>query len=288
MHSAHSAKRPLETPMNCMEVCGGHVDGSRHLQRPGLDVSISSHSQQDIDAGGGDLHLISSCASGRITRMLLADVCGFGPLFRDLAARLADVMKRNVNSIQQTRSVRQMSEQLAAASEQGGFASTLLSTYFAPTRTLSICNAGHPPPMVFRANAKRWELVKHYHSGFTPEPVAPGLLAPAEYGHVKLSLNPEDMFLSYSNSLTECRGKDGTVLGVAGLKNLLEQLDTAASETIPQRLIEVIRGEHSDNLLKDEATISLCRVTNHRVPWKDNVLAPFRLLRSVSDRTTFT
>lgn len=274
--------------MNCMEVCGGHVDGSRHLSRPGLEVWISSHSHQDTGAGGGDLHLISSCASGRITRMLLADVCGFGPLFQDLAARLAGVMMRNVNSVQQTRSVRQMSEQLAAASEQGGFASTLMSTYFAPTRTLSICNAGHPPPMVFRGEAKGWEVVKHPHSSVSSEPVPPGVLAPAEYGQVKLALDAADMFLSYSNSLTECRGTDGRMLGVAGLKDRLEQLDPADPASIPQRLIELVQDEHPENLCDDEATVYLCQVTKNRVPWRDNVLAPFRLLRSVSDRTSFS
>ncbi len=287
MNSPLTPNPPEETQMNCMEVCGGHIDGSRQLRRPGLDIWISSHSHQDTSAGGGDLHLISSCASGRITRMLLADVCGFGPMFEDLAARLAKVMKQNVNSVQQARSVRQMSEQLAAASEQGGFASTLMSTYFAPTRTLSICNAGHPPPLVFRSDSQQWSVVKHHHTGDPSEPVVPGLLAPAEYGQVKLPLNAADMFLSYSNSLTECRGRDGRMLGVAGLQARLEQLDAAKPASIPQQLIQTIRDDHPENLQDEEATVYLCQVTNTRVPWKDNVLAPFRLLRSVSDRTSF-
>ncbi|MGE3780977.1 MAG: hypothetical protein AB7F89_27560, partial [Pirellulaceae bacterium] len=103
--------------MNCMEVCGGHGEGTRYYRRPGLDVWVLSRVRQDVEAGGGDLHLLSSCASGRITRMLMADICAFGPLFDGVASRLRRVLKRNVNTILQTRSVRQMSEELAAAAQ---------------------------------------------------------------------------------------------------------------------------------------------------------------------------
>ncbi len=80
--------------------------------------------------------------------MLLADVCGFGSLFADISSELRDLLKRNVNTIKQSRAVREMSCRLDDASHRGGFASTLISTYFAPTRSFSLCNAGHPPPFL--------------------------------------------------------------------------------------------------------------------------------------------
>ena len=114
--------------MKCMEVWGGHGATNHHVTRPGLDVWIWSQSREVSDAGGGDLHLLSSCASGRITRLVFADVCGFGSLFADIAADLRELMKRNVNSLAQARFVRQMSCRLDEAAERGGFASTLVST----------------------------------------------------------------------------------------------------------------------------------------------------------------
>lgn len=101
-------KRPFETPempttkdsvkapeeqTKCMEVWGGSCASDDCFRRPGLDIWIQSQNVEFADAGGGDLHLLSSCASGRITRMLLADICGIGPLFSEIAGELRDLMK---------------------------------------------------------------------------------------------------------------------------------------------------------------------------------------------------
>ena len=146
--------------INCMDVWGGTGTTQNYLRRPGLDVWVWSQSQASPEHGGGDLHLLSSCASGRITRMLLADVCGFGTLFIDIAGQLRDLMKQNVNSIRQSGLVRELFVKLSSASERGCFASTLVSTYFAPTRSFTICNAGHPPPLVFQSKTGVWSCAK--------------------------------------------------------------------------------------------------------------------------------
>ena len=42
------------------------------------------------------------------------------------------------------------------ASEQGGFATAVATTFFSPTRSLSICNAGHPTPLLYRIDRRQW------------------------------------------------------------------------------------------------------------------------------------
>ena len=158
-----------EVPLNCMEVCGGHGDTNSHFTRPGLDVWIRSRSQGLTEAGGDDLHLVSSCASGRITRMLLADICGFGHLFDEISGELRDLMRRNVNSVQHARLVRQLSCRLDGASRRGGFASTMVSTYFVSTRSFTLCNTGHPPPLLFRAKTGDWSIPKHSTGGYSTD-----------------------------------------------------------------------------------------------------------------------
>ena len=127
MASASTNQLPDES-LNCLEVRGGHGPAENFFRRPGMDVWIHSRAENATEQGGGDLHYISSCASGRITRMLMADVCGIGEQFGAVADELKTVVKGNVNSIRQARSVRQMSAQLAETSREGGFASTLMST----------------------------------------------------------------------------------------------------------------------------------------------------------------
>jgi len=54
---------------------------------PGLDAWVSSQPEGHAVAGG-DVYYFSSCASGRITRILLADVSGHGELIARTAAGL--------------------------------------------------------------------------------------------------------------------------------------------------------------------------------------------------------
>jgi serine phosphatase RsbU (regulator of sigma subunit) len=49
-------------------------------------------------------------------------------------------------------------------SRQGTFATAIVTTFFAPSRRLMICNAGHPRPLLYRAATKQWELLTHEES----------------------------------------------------------------------------------------------------------------------------
>lgn len=273
-----------ENVMHCMEVCGGHGTVDRRLQRPGIDVWICSESHQDVRAGGGDLHFVSSCASGRITRVLLAEVCGFGALFQQVAGQLRDLIRANVNSITHVRAVRQLNKQLAAASLEGGFASTLITTYFAPTRSLSVCNAGHPPPAIYRKQSDSWSLLKGLPDD-SVAPTDPGLLELREYQQHKTTLEPGDWLVAYSNALTEARDPAGHTIGVDGVLERLRQLGFANSPSLPRDLLNSIRRARSGNLEQSDATVLAFQATERATTWRDALLAPFRLLGPVNDRT---
>lgn len=111
---------------------------------PGLDLWVHGEPFRSSD-GGGDVYYLSSCASGRITRMLLADVSGHGASVAPVAVALRDLMRRNINFIKQTQLVASLNSQFESISATGCFATALVSTFFSPTKTLSVCNAGHPP-----------------------------------------------------------------------------------------------------------------------------------------------
>lgn len=74
--------------MQCMEVWGGNQAVERSFQTPGLKIWVYSRPYGQA-VGGGDVYYISSCASGRITRMLLADVSGHGELVAKIAETTA-------------------------------------------------------------------------------------------------------------------------------------------------------------------------------------------------------
>lgn len=113
---------PSETErMRCMEVWGGNQAIDRRLTTAGLNVWLHSR-PFDNALGGGDVYYVSSCASGRITRLLLADVSGHGEIVSQTAIGLRDLMRLNVNYIKQTRFLKAMNDQFAIVDEEGGFA----------------------------------------------------------------------------------------------------------------------------------------------------------------------
>ena len=63
--------------MQCMEIWGGNQMVDNHVVMPGLDAWVYSRPYGQA-AAGGDVHYVSSCATGRITRLLIADVSGHG------------------------------------------------------------------------------------------------------------------------------------------------------------------------------------------------------------------
>ena len=84
----------------------------------GLDAWVYSkpHGQA---ARGGDVYYASSCAAGRISRLLLADVSGHGTSVAAIAADLRTLMRRFVNRWDQAEFVRLLNQQFSALSETG-------------------------------------------------------------------------------------------------------------------------------------------------------------------------
>src|SRR6202051_94856 len=72
-----AAGQPSAQHMTCMEVWGGSQLTTRGVEMGGLDAWVYSRPFGDARRGG-DVYYASSCATGRITRLLLADVAGHG------------------------------------------------------------------------------------------------------------------------------------------------------------------------------------------------------------------
>lgn len=95
--------------MQCMEVWGGNRSVDSDFRMPGLRIWLHSKAHGG-SSHGGDVYYLSSCASGRITRILLADVSGHGNAVSATAARLRDLMRKNINRINQSQFVARMND----------------------------------------------------------------------------------------------------------------------------------------------------------------------------------
>jgi len=248
--------------MQCMEVWGGSQLTSRGVEFGGLDAWVYSKPYGEAQSGG-DVYYASSCATGRISRLLLADVAGHGNSVAATAADLRTLMRRFVNRLDQTEFVRLLNRQFVALSREGAFATAIVTTFFAPSRRLIICNAGHPRPLLYRSAQKKWDLLGNEglssHTG--PSNIPLGLLEISEYGQFDVELNPGDLLLSYTDALVESNDADGEPLGEVGLLRIVRLLGDVEPQKLIETLVGELTGRYPGNLSDDDATVLLVRAT---------------------------
>lgn len=266
--------------MQCMEVWGGNRATWSQFSVPGLDLWIHSEPFRNSD-GGGDVYYLSSCASGRITRMLLADVSGHGASVAPVAVALRDLMRQNINFIKQSQLVSSLNSRFESISAAGCFATTLVSTFFSPTRTLSICNAGHPLPLFRNAGTGRWQPCDAGTDEKSGNNMPIGILDDGMYRSSKLRLNVNDMVMTYTDSLSEATDADGRLLGTQGVCELVNALHAVPAESLIPELLSAIRALNSNNLMADDTTVMLLRANGSGVPFWDNLKAPFRIMKGL-------
>ena len=274
--------------MQCMEIWGGNQSVEKHFHRPGLDVWLYSRPHENV-ASGGDVYYLSSCASGRISRLLLADVSGHGLRVSKLAGRLRDLMRRHVNSISQARFVEAMNREFVELNHEGSFATAIVGTFFASTRSFQLSVAGHPRPLLYRHATGSWELfdIAPDDAGTTVLLNAPlGIAESAGYGQTRLNLGTGDMILAYTDGLTEARVAGGRLLETTGLLNLIQTLDATQPESLLKSLMDSLR-EQATEPIGDDLSALLIRADGSRATLWNTILSPFRLLQQVRDKTRF-
>jgi sigma-B regulation protein RsbU (phosphoserine phosphatase) len=271
--------------MTCMEIWGGNRAIDKYFEAPGLDIYVHSAPYKDSQIGGGDIYYLTSCASGRISRFLLADVSGHGESASAIALSLRDLLRQNVNKISQKQFVSEMNVEFGELGEDSKFATAVVATFFEPKKSLDISVAGHPYPIYYSASKRKWVHLDaaEFDEGLENLPL--GIHDESNYPGRKISVAKEDMFLLYSDAFIESVNANDQMLGIKGVLEILN----GADRLLPTAVIPFLRskiGTMADgNLTDDDATMILGHFTSTKVRMRDNLMAPFRLLGDVCDNT---
>lgn len=269
--------------MQCMEVWGGNHAVDTGVIIAGLDAWLYSMPHGG-DSGGGDIHYVSSCAAGMITRLLIADVAGHGAAVSEVAAHLRRLMRRYINYHDQTRFIGEIDREFATLkAAPGSFATAVAITFESVGNRLLMCNAGHPPPLRRPARTGRWEAMQRSAEGSDSLLNIPlGIELDGCYNQVETRLSNGDLVLCYTDSLTEARTPEGDLLGVDGLLRALSGIDTADPSQIIPQLLRRVEQLHPGNLQDDDVTALLFRPNGlfPRVPLTSYLLIPYHLIRA--------
>lgn len=271
--------------MQCMEVWGGNQAADKAVAMSGLDAWVYSRPFGG-STGGGDVYYLSSCATNRILRILVADVSGHGQAVHDLALQLRSLMRRYVNHIDQVQFVSSMNQQFSALAKTGLFATAVVSTYFAPTCRLTLCNAGHPPPLIYRKARAEWTYLEETEDASNAEPtnLPLGILDMSDYESFEVILREGDLVLCYTDSLVESHGADGRVLGQGGLLEIVQRVPVGDPAALIPDLLAAVGRVADGNLTDDDVTVLLFRANGtgvHRPPLGERAAALQQVLSAV-------
>lgn len=272
--------------MQCMEVWGGNEPAERGVVMAGLDAAVFS-APVGQSGSGGDIHYLSSCATGRITRILIADVSGHGESVADIARELRNLMRRFINYVDPTRMIRGLNEAFSSIDSRGLFATAIVATYWAPTRSLVVSNAGHPRPLWYRAKRREWTWLSPEalpagadDSGVFDIPL--GIDAEGKYSKFGVRLSPGDVVLLYTDALIEASDADGRMLGEAGLLEIVRSLETMEGPELVRRVLGAVADHRGGAPANDDTTV-LALTPNNAAPrpsvWL-GLLGAARIIRS--------
>jgi phosphoserine phosphatase RsbU/P len=258
-----AGRKPAQQ-MTCMEVWGGCQLTTRRVEMGGLDAWVYSKPFGDAERGG-DVYYASSCATGRIARLLLADVSGHGNTVASTAANLRTLMRRFVNRLDQTEFVRLLNQQFTELSESGTFATAIVATFFAPTQRLIVCNAGHPRPLLYQAAKREWTFLGAEAAiDDAPNNIPFGIIGVSEYEQFDVELKTGDCILTYTDALIESRDADGEMLGEAGLLRIVRLVGEVEPQLLTKTVLREIADRHPDNLTEDDVTVLLVRANGQK------------------------
>ena len=248
----------------CTELRGGNHLAAYSAALPGLAGWVSCR-PLDPSPRGGDLYYLSACSRGVMARVVLADVAGHGEAVSAAAVRLTDALRQHVDHWDQSALIRQLNESFLNVAGHGRFATAFLASYYSATGELLFTNAGHLPPLWYRAATGEWSFMSD-SAGLRKEAVdlPLGLIAGTAYTQTAVRIEPGDILLLYTDGISEACDESGAQLGLEGLLAMAQALPTESAMAAGKGLLAAVgRYRGAEPVADDQTVVALQR---ERVP----------------------
>jgi len=224
-----------------------------NLLIPGLACETFNKPARGI---GGDYYDFLPLQSGR-WGIAIADVCGKGIgaalLMASVQASLrAQAMHAHADLSNLIAGVDRL---VLAASPKHLYASLFYSEYDTATRVLRYVNAGHNAPIVLRWENGRCDVFHLESSG-----TALGLLESSQFTSSTFQLETGDVFVAYTDGITESENHCGELWGQERLETLLRACRDCAPAQIVERILDEILAFGKDCSQKDDMTLVVASV----------------------------
>jgi PAS domain S-box-containing protein len=208
---------------------------------------------------GGDFYDLFSVGRGAWV-FALGDVCGRGPEAAVVTGSIRHALRSAALDVRHPgRLLGIANEVLLRDHSDPQLFSTLLCGILRPQSTtvrLALANAGHPPPILVRADGS----VEVPHNGDT----VVGVFENVEYSSRLLNLHPGDIFVAYTDGITEAR-RDGELFEEHRVAEVVREARDYPIEEIADRIIAAVRDFAGHEPNDDLALIALRVLGGERV-----------------------
>jgi phosphoserine phosphatase RsbU/P len=239
----------------CLELRGGNHSAAYAAELPGLAGWVSCRPLHPSPRGG-DLYYLSACSQGVIARVVLADVAGHGEVVSAAASRLREALLHHVNQWDQSTLIRQLNDNFLNVSGGTQYATAFLASFYAESGELLFTNAGHVPPLWYRAATHEWSLL--YDSTPLGKEIVDlplGLIAGTSYSQTAVQLEPGDLLLLYTDGISESHNESGSQLGLQRLLSIARDLPAESAVAAGKGLLAAVAKFRGAARAADDQTV---------------------------------
>lgn len=241
----------------CAETWAGNKQTASLVELPGLTAWVHLVPMEPGHAGG-DVHYVSVCPSCIVSRIALADVSGHGQAVAVFGEKLRELMQRYLRDLEQIPLMRDLNQAVREELGGGGHYATMVAVGWHGRRGLMvITNAGHPPPLWYRASRGEWSWLETQRASERERRagVPLGLFADVTYNRLVVKPQSGDLMVLYSDGVSEATSPAGNELGPEGLMKMARALDSSSAETLGTQLASALRAFRGDGEPLDDETI---------------------------------
>lgn len=133
------------------------------------------------------------------------------------------------------------------------FISMVYLQYIRTRQMIQFTNAGHPPPLMWRASEKRFEMLS------TDDPIL-GMEQRSIFHEKKMVVGSGDVIVLYTDGVLETQNPEGQRFGEEGLKRCVSDAIGSTAQQICDVLVESVAAFADPNALKDDVTALVIKV----------------------------
>ncbi len=207
---------------------------------PEVDGMRFAVSYRPCQAAGGDYYGFRHFADGRIG-ISIADVSGHGPGSAVVMAILRTVLTACSDwAANEQLMLNDINRLMLDATRDGTFVTALFAAIDPATGRATLVNAGHPPPLVRRADG-RVEVIE------TDASPPLGILTDLPSLGGEFQLNRGDVLMLYTDGITEAFNREREQFGLDRIKAILRQAPADVDSIVDQILtsVDAFAGGHA-------------------------------------------